>query len=125
MRFTFLALIDRFTASHLDVLAFAYYPYGWMVRNGVEVPVERDRWSARQTCLLNYQKDEQFFNMIVSDLQAANLIEAHPFTGLDNTPSPVRINLDYTSSLGGRFFRFFSTPKCLDDGAEQYPNRCK
>jgi hypothetical protein len=119
VRFAFLALIDRFTASHLDVLDFAYYPRGWMERNGVAVqqPVPR-HWSARQTCLLGYQKDALFLEMIVADLQAARLIEAHPFTALDNSASASRTSLNHTSDLGGRFYRFFSEPDCLRDSEE-------
>lgn len=116
VRFTFLAIIERFTASHLDVLAFAYYPRGWMERNGVPVPDPLPRtWSAKQTCLMEYQKDALFLDMIVGDLQGARLIEVHPFTALDNSVSPGRVSLNYTSDLGKRFYLFFSEPRALAD----------
>jgi hypothetical protein len=115
----FLNFVDTLTPSHLDVLSFARSPKTWLEAH--DIPLDEDYMitrPSREYALLDYQKDPNFYGLVINDLKSRGLIETDPLWSLDNTLSRDKLEMSFVTDLGHNFLRYISEPQIAINEAE-------
>jgi hypothetical protein len=103
----FLNLIDRFTPSHLRLLALWDDPPAWFASHGLAPPQAGMAASRTQTVevgLPEMQGRKDFYGLIASELGSAGMLTA----SLSGMVSPTSLMDRLTTDFGRQFVRFIS-----------------
>ena len=107
----YLALLDRFTPSHLRLLALIDDPPAWFRARGLPMPQPApagNRFQTVEAGLPELAGRRDFAALLVGDLSAAGLLKVDT---LGSMVSPHAIMDSLTTALGRQFLRFVTSPK--------------
>jgi hypothetical protein len=103
----FLNLIDRFTPSHLRLLALWDDPPAWFASHGLAPPqagMAANRTQTVEAGLPEVQGRKDFYGLIASELGSARMLTA----SLSGMVSPTSLMDRLTTDFGRQFVRFIS-----------------
>jgi hypothetical protein len=106
----FLTVVDRYTPSHLRLLAMLDDPHDWFSRHGLTLPVadaNGARYISVEAALPELHGMQDFYRLLANELNASGLLAAE-------LPGPVSAAYPMTrmtSDIGRQFVRFVSPSK--------------
>jgi hypothetical protein len=106
----FLMLLDRYTPSHLRVLALVNDPPGWFASRGLPVPQAAFAGSRMSTLVAGLPElagRRPFINLLVSELNLAGFLKVDTVMGSVSAPAALD---SLTTDLGAQFLRFITRP---------------
>jgi hypothetical protein len=106
----FLNLLDRYTPSHLRLLALINDPPAWFASRGITMPqpaIAGNRFQAVEAGLPEMAGRREFCNLLVGELSAAGLLKVDTIGGM---VSPHAVMDSLTTALGRQFLRFVTPP---------------
>jgi hypothetical protein len=103
----FMNLVDRFTPSHLRLLALWDNPRAWFSSHNIREPSGSSRTATVEAGLPELAGRQQFYVLVWSELQAAGLSNGANLGGLVTSAALMD---KLTSDLGSQFLKFISAP---------------
>jgi hypothetical protein len=106
----FLTLLDRYTPSHLRILALLSDPPGWFASKGLPPPQAAFAGSRMQTVVAGLPEmagRQEFVNLLVSELSLVGFLKVATVMGNVSAPA---IKDPLTTDFGARFLRFVTRP---------------
>lgn len=107
----FLNLLDRYTPSHLRILALLSDPPGWFASKDIPPPQAAMAGSRIQTAeagLPELAARQEFISLLVSELSAAGFLKVNTLSGMVSSSAMMD---SLTTGFGEQFLRFVTRPR--------------